>query len=801
MVKDKSSLLSLKEKSSMVVGHQTMSTLPIPEKGIEPIIMSDGPNGLRVEDPNGDSLNNISKAQPATCFPVGVTLASSWNLDLANKMGAAIGEEALHYGINVVLGPAVNIQRNPLCGRNFEYLSEDPFLAGKVGVELTKGIQSKGVGACIKHFACNNNEKYRFVGDSVVDQRAIHEIYLKPFEMIVKEADPRAIMTAYNKINGIFCSENKWLLEDELRQSWGFNGLVMTDWGGMVHRDVALNNGCDLEMPGMTDYNIKLVYDAVKNGTVKEETLNKSVQRLINLKERTNIKEHKEADFKAHYDLALQIALEGAVLLKNDDHLLPLSKDKKYLVIGGLFETMRYQGSGSSLLNPMVIKDHKKSFEEKGITYDFVMGYEESETEPNEKLELEALEKAKEFDTIIFYGGLNDYVESEGYDRDDMKIPNNQLSLLDKLSKLGKKIAVVFFNGSPVELPFIDGVNAILDMMLPGEAGGEATTKLLFGEASPSGKLSQTWPISYGDVPFGNEFASSPYELYKESIFVGYRFYNTINKEVRFPFGYGLSYSSFDYSSLTVKEEKQGIRVSFVVKNTGHFESKEIAQIYVCKKNSSIIRPVSELKGFEKVNLKPNEEKEIEVFISFDLLSIYTDGFKVEGGTYSLFVGSSSLDIKLESTFIVKGETLSKTTYDEIYSSFLRNKEMNKESFEMVINRKIPEYKFDSRPYTLETPIGEFNTFFGKIFKNAVCGVGMKQYKKAKKIKDPLLREREKKAGLFVAKLMPNNSLRSLSFSSSGMFKYPLAEGILEMANGHLFRGIKKMTKKYKIKE
>ena len=799
---DKKIELTLKEKCSLLVGHKTMETLAIPEKGVEEVTMSDGPNGLRIENLNGDSLNNVSKTQPATCFPVGVTLASTWNLELANKMGSAIGEEALHYGINVVLGPAVNIQRNPLCGRNFEYLSEDPVLAGKIGAELVEGIQSQGVGACVKHFACNSNEKYRYVGESIVDERALNEIYLKPFEIITRESDPRAIMTAYNQVNGAFCSENRYLIEEKLRNSWGFSGLVMTDWGGIVHRDIALENGCDLEMPGMNDYNIKVLYDAVKNGSLKEETLDKSVQRLVGLKERTRIKERKQADFESHYNLALQIALEGAVLLKNKDNLLPLTLDKKYLVIGGLFDSMKYQGGGSSLLNPIIIKTHKEAFKDKGINYDFVMGYLENELTPNAKLEQEALDKAKEYDTILFYGGLNDYVESEGFDREDMKLPSNQLSLLDKLTKLGKKIVVVLFNGGPVELPFENEVDSILDMLLPGEAGGEATTKLLFGEASPSGKLSQSWPIRYEDIPFANEYVSSPYELYKESIFVGYRYYETINKAVRYPFGYGLSYTSFEYKDLKVKEEKEGILVSFKVKNIGKFEGKETAQIYFSKKDSEIVRPSLELKGFNKVNLMPNEEKEVQVFVKLEYLKSYSiNSFELEDGNYEVLVGSNAHDIHLKGSINVKGEKLPNTLNDDIYRSFLNTSEMSKETFEKVVSRKIEDYKFGSRPYTLETPIGEFNTFFGKIFKNYVVGTGNKRYKKANKIEDPLVRERERKAGVFIAKLMSNNSLRSLSFSSGGLFDYPLAEGILELSNGHLFCGLKKMHKKYKIEE
>ena len=802
MANNKLESLTLKEKASLLVGYKNMSTLPIPEKGVEPVILSDGPNGLRIEDLNGDSLSNISNTKPSTCFPTGITLASTWNTDLIRQMGEAMGKESIHYGINVILGPAVNILRNPLCGRNFEYLSEDPLLSGYIGASLTNGIQSQGIGACIKHYACNNNEKYRFVGDSILDQRALHEIYLKPFELIVKDANPRSIMTAYNQVNGVFASENEYLLEEMLRKSWGFDGVVMTDWGAIVHRDIALNHGCDLEMPGMNDYGIKLIYDGVKNGIIKEDTLNKSVQRILDLKQRTYIKEQKPADFEAHYQLALDIALEGAVLLKNKNNILPLSKYQKVLVVGGLFDSMRYQGAGSSLLNPMIVKDHKTAFNDYGVNYDFSLGYKENELEPDIILESDTVEKAKLYDTIIFFGGLNDYVESEGFDRDDLTIPNNQLSLLNKLTKLNKQIIVVLFGGSPVELPFIDGVDAILDMQLPGEACGEATVKLLYGEENPSGKLTQTWPLSYNDVPFGDEFTSNPYELYKESIFVGYRYYNTVKKDVLFPFGYGLSYTSFEYSDLTIKQEKNGVFAKILVKNTGKVKGKEIVQLYISKPDSNIIRPVLELKGFTKVELEPNEQKEVEISVPYEVLKVYVDdAFRLEEGEYQIHIGMSSSDIKLSSSINIKGEVLKRSQYDDIYSDFLKTSLMNKETFEKVIGRQIPDYKFGVRPYTAETPIGEFKGFFGSLFKKIAINQGLKQIKKAKKIKDPLLREREIKAGIFVARLMPNNSLRSLSFSSAGMLKYSQVQAILQLVNNHPIRAIKELRKKYEIKE
>ena len=557
---------------------------------------------------------------------------------------------------------------------------------------------------------------------------------------------------------------------------------------------------CDLEMPGVCDYNVKLIYDGVKNGTIPEEVVDQSVQRLIDCKERTTTK-RVPADLKAHYQLALQIALEGAVLLKNDN-TLPLSKNNKYLVIGGLFDLIRYQGGGSSMINPAMVKDHKQAFNDYGVNYEFIQGYIQSESEVNDKLEKDALEKAKDYDTILFYGGLNDYVESEGYDGEDLTIPYNQISLLEKITQLGKKVVVVLFGGSPMELPFFDKVNAILDMQLPGEAGGEATTKLLFGDSNPCGKLSQTWPYQYSDIPFGNEFTSSLYELYKESIFVGYRYYSTVKKEVRFPFGYGLSYTSFEYSKLSVKQEKDGVFASFLVKNTGKVKGKEIAQLYFGKADSKIVRPAIELKGFSKVELNPGEEKEVSIFVKKDLLGVWiNDGFVIEDGEYQIFVGDSSSDLPLQSSVVVKGEQLQSSFYDEVYQQFLKSHELNKQDFEKIIDRVIPEYIFSKKPYTFETPIGELKGFFGGIIRHSICGVGKKYYRRSLRIKDPIERERQKKGAIFAMKLIPNNSLRSLTFSSSGMFNYSLAQGVLELCNGHLIRGIKVMRKKYKIEE
>lgn len=792
------SSLSLEEKCRLLSGHDTMRTFPIEEKGIRALTMSDGPHGLRKQLPDGDSLSGISKTLPSTCFPTGITLASSFNEELLYKVGKAIGEECVDNNVNVILGPAFNIQRNPLCGRNFEYYSEDPLLAGKLASCFINGVQSNGVGACIKHYACNSNEKYRFMGDSIVDKRALHEIYLKGFEIAVKESKPYAAMTAYNQVNGVFCSENDYLLNKCLRDNWGFDGLAMTDWGGLKDKTNAINNGLSLVMPGMDEYHIKKLYDSVKSGKINISKVDRAVKELLLILQRTENPVRNDCDYKKHYELAVKAAIEGSVLLKKGS--LPLKSSEHYLVIGDLFRRMRYQGSGSSLLNPYLLKSHEEYFNESHIDYEFVRGYNESELVTDKVLYNEAINKAKDYNgTILFYGGQNDYVESEGFDRENMVLPANQTELLNELIRLNKKIVFVLFGGSPVELPFLNDVDALLNMNLAGEGEGEATTKILFGEASPQGRLPQSWIKHYDDVPFGKEYTSSPKELYKESIFVGYRNYTSRNITLKFPFGYGLSYSDFKYDNYKVTTDKNSIIVSLDITNIGDYDDSEVIQIYVSKPDSSIVRPAKELKGFKKVFLCKNETKTVQISIPFADLAIYhIDRYVVEDGEYIIHIAKNVNEDLCSNKVNVKGEKLVPSRYDKIYKEYLINAELSKEQFEEVMGHKIPDYVFNKRPYTIETPIGEFKTWFGKIFARSVTNVGYKQYKAALKLPDGPEKEREKKAGLFVYKLMPNNSLRSLANSSSGLFPYKLALGILELTNNHFIKGIKIIMKKEK---
>ena len=537
--------LTLEEKTALVAGTNFMFTNPVPRLGIPSIRTSDGPHGLRVQKEGGD--NGVNGSEPATAFPTAACTASGWNPENTYKMGEAMAEECLHYGVSVLLGPALNIKRNPLCGRNFEYFSEDPYLAGKMAAGEVKGVQSKGVGVAAKHFALNGAENFRFMGDSVCDMRTIREIYLKPFEIVVKESKPHTLMCAYNKINGTYCCENEWLLNGVLRGEWGFDGLVMSDWGATHDRVKGVAAGLDLEMPGDTAICRKWITDAVKSGALKEEDLDKAVENVLRLVERyENNPKGVEVDWKAHNARSAEIAEDCAVLLKNDG-ALPLDKNEKLLVAGDLFGKMRYQGAGSSMINSTFITSPQNAFDRAGVDYVFRRGYAENKLESDEKLIAEALDAAKDFESVLVFAGLTDYVESEGAERENMRLPENQLALIDALIKAGKKVTIVLYGGSPVELPFAEKVSAILDMYLPGQNGGTATYNLLFGIKSPCGKLAETWVKEYADIPFGDAYSKTLNEIYKESVFAGYRYYLTANKEVRYPFGYGLSYTTFQY--------------------------------------------------------------------------------------------------------------------------------------------------------------------------------------------------------------------------------------------------------------
>ena len=787
--------LTREEKAALVAGTDFMYTNPIPRLGIPSVRMSDGPHGLRVQSTNGD--NGVSGSEPATCFPTAATTASSWNPENTYKMGKAIGKEAKHYGVNVVLGPAVNIKRNPLGGRCFEYFSEDPYLAGMMGTAEVKGIQSEGIGVSVKHFALNNSENYRFMGNSIADMRAIREIYLKPFATIVKESDPETIMCAYNKINGMYCSENKWLLTDVLRNDWGFTGLVMTDWGATHDRLHMLEAGLDLEMPGDTPICRKWIMDGLESGALDEAVLDEAVKNVLRLVAKHESQKQETADFKAHHALAKEIALDSAVLLKNGG-MLPLDREKSYFVCGELFEKARYQGSGSSLIRPTYLSTPKSAFDDAQVNYTYSKGYRENETERDEALVAEAVEAAKHHDEVLVFAGLTDYVESEGFDRKDMRLCDNQLALIEALIGAGKKITVVLYGGSPVELPFADGVNAILDMYLPGQNGGEAMRALLFGEANPAGRLAETWPMVYGDVPFGERFSKGKNEIYKESIFVGYRYYLTAGKRVRYPFGYGLSYTDFAYGDLSMKEENGAYTVSCTVTNTGDRDGAEVVQLYVAAPAKEVFHPQRELKGFCKIYLKAGESARAEITVDRDDLrywNIAENDYALENGIYRFEICSDCETVCLSVNADIRGDD-AKAPYTEEVLDIYKNAELEKVTdcvFEALAGAKLPTEPAKT-PIHIESRFSDMqSTAMGKLLYNSVLTVAKIAMMKAKRMPEGVERDNKIKGAIMLYNILDSNSLVSMSMCSGGHFSYHMAEGFADMANGKWISGVKKM--------
>ncbi len=780
------------EKAAIVAGTDFMYTNPISRLGIPSVCMADGPHGLRKQ--TGAQDNGISQSEPATAFPTAVTTASSWNTDNARKIGEAIGKECNNYGVSILLGPGVNIKRNPLCGRSFEYFSEDPLLAGEMGAAEVCGVQSQGVGVSVKHFALNNSENFRFMGNSIVDMRAIREIYLRAFERIVKKAKPTSLMCAYNQINGTYCSENKWLLTDILRKEWNFDGAVMTDWGAMHDRVASLKSGLDLEMPGDTAICRKWIMDGLQESTLTQSELDAAVRNVLTLVDRVQKNgEYAKADFESNHILAGEIAEDCAVLLKNDC-ALPLSKTDKLLVVGDLFEKMRYQGAGSSMINPTRVTTPKNAFDEKKTDYTFCRGYAENKIEPDDTMIAEAVTKSADFDKVLIFAGLTDYVESEGGDRENMHLPNNQLALIEKMIKTGKQITVVLFGGSVIELPFADKVNAILHMFLPGQNGGSACANLLFGDKTPSGKLAETWVESYADVPFGDKFGKSINEVYKESIYVGYRYYQTAHKKVRYPFGYGLSYTEFAYKNMVVKDNGDFVTVTAEIQNIGEYDGAEVVELYVKAPKSDIFKPEKELRGFAKVYLKKGESKTAEITFERSELAYFDikeNRFIVEDGEYEILLCSDVETVKLSEKLTISGEKAVSPYSDEaakVYSNANMSAVTDK-LFENVSGLTIPPEP-PTKPITLESRFTNLrSSFMGKILFSAVLGVANKQKKRAEKLPEGTEKDNCTKGAMFLSKVLESNSLISMSMCAGTTFPYNFAEGFMHLSNGHIFRG------------
>ena len=656
--------MTLEEKAGMCSGKDFWHLKGVERLGIPEVMVSDGPHGLRKQAEEADHLG-LNESIKAVCFPTACATACSFDRDLLEEMGERIGDECQAEDLSVILGPAVNIKRSPLCGRNFEYFSEDPYLASQMAAAHIKGVQSKNVGTSIKHFAANNQEHRRMSCSSEIDERTLREIYLAAFETAIKEAKPDTVMCSYNRINGEFASENHWLLTEVLRDQWGFEGYVMSDWGAVNDRVKGLKAGLELEMPGSGGNTDKEIVEAVKNGELEESVLDRAVERILNIVFKfTDNRQEGKFDLEEDHKLAAKIAGESMVLLKNEG-VLPLpAQGKKIAFIGKFAETPRFQGGGSSHINSFKITSALEAVKEVAeVTY--AQGYDVKEDVIDQAMLNQAVETAKEADVAVIFAGLPDAFESEGYDRTHMRMPDCQNTLISEIAKVQENVVVVLHNGSPVEMPWADQVKGILEAYLCGQAVGQAEVDILFGKVNPSGKLAETIPYKLSDNPSYLNFPGDGQKVeYKEGVFVGYRYYDTKEMPVRYPFGYGLSYTTFEYSDLQLSSDKikdtDKLKVTLKVKNTGNRAGKEIVQLYVADKTGAASRPVKELKNFVKVELQPQEEKTVEMELdkrSFAWYNTDIHDWYAASGEYEILAAASSRDIRLKKTVYVESTT------------------------------------------------------------------------------------------------------------------------------------------------
>ena len=763
--------MTLEDKIALCSGENFWETKKYEKYGIPSLFMCDGPHGLRKQEDVADMLG-VNESRKATCFPAEVTTAGSWDAELLAEIGAAIGEEAKEQGVGLVLGPGANLKRNPLCGRNFEYFSEDPYLAGKLAAGFIRGAEAQGSSTSLKHFAVNSQEKSRFTSDSVLDERTLRELYLTAFEIAVKEGKPSTVMCAYPKLNGVHCSDNKRLLTDILRTEWGFSGMVVTDWGAMNDRIEGFWAGCDLNMPGGSDYMEKEALQAVKNGSLPVSCIDDSARRVLKLVFRAaeTLKATASCDYEAHHALAKRAAAEGAVLLKNEGGILPLKQDAKVAVIGAMAKNLRYQGAGSSHINPTGLSQpldflpdavYAPGCDDRGDTTDALLE--------------EARAAAEQAEVAVIFAGLPDRYESEGFDRDDMKLPVGHLRMIEAAVSANPNTVVVLLCGSAVECPWADRVKAVLYMGLPGQAGGEAIAELLYGCVNPSGKLAESWPFTYGDVPSSEVYGKTADALYQEGVYVGYRYYDRAGVPVRWPFGYGLSYTEFDYSSLTVN----GDTVSVAVKNTGSFAGAEVVQLYIGAPQDGLHRPLRELKGFQKVFLQPGESRTLTFTLTDRSFAVWQDGWKIPAGTYTVCVGGLTASIEKS------GETLPIPAWQGGSWYERCTGKPNQTDWEAMLGRTYTPPALKKGSFTMDNTVMEMKDYslIMKIMFKAVEATVAKGYGGKRDYENPNFRmQMASSAGAPIRSMM-----------ISGGMKGGVLPGMLEMANGHFFRGIRKM--------
>lgn len=785
--------MSLEEKIAFCSGASFWKTKAFDKYGIPELVMSDGPHGLRKQAGEEDHLG-LNASVATTCFPTASAVAATWDVSLVYEMGKALGEEAVKENVNIILGPGVNMKRNPLCGRNFEYFSEDPFLSGKLASAWIQGVQSKGIGVSLKHFALNNQEFKRMSTNVLVDERALREYYLPAFEIAVKEAVPVTLMCAYNKIEGVYCSDSKRLLTDILREDWGFDGAVITDWGAMNDRIEAFKAGLDLEMPGSKGHFDKEVKQSVETGRLDESYVDKSVDRLLTLIDKTIIKSKTDIPpdlYEKHHQLARKIAAASGVLLKNENRILPFSKNVEITLIGKLAEIPRYQGTGSSMVNATKVESLLKGISEYTDNVHYLEGYSINDTD-NETLIKEAIEAAKTAKKVVLSVGLTDIYESEAFDREHLRLPENQIKLIEAVTKVNNEVVIVMAGGSCVEMPWADKIKAILHMQLSGQAGGLAAADLLFGEENPSGKLAETYPFEYEDV-INSTYYRKPAKqaAYFESMYCGYRYFESAKVPVRYPFGFGLSYTEFKYSSLEIlKDGKYNMEVTAYIENTGEFDGAEVAQLYVTPSTGGVYRPVKELKDFTKVWLKCGEKKKVTFQLdkrSFATYDVESKAWIVEKGTYILKIGASCTDIRLESKVELDGNIPVKSNCSDWYYSL---KGIPKKQDFVSIYKDYLDYIPQMKgTYDMTSSIKEMKetSLLCKIMYKVMEKIVAKNNGGKVDYSDSNFR--------MVMDSAADNPMKSMPLFSPESMPVELAKFFVDAANGHFFKGLGKLIK------
>ncbi len=785
--------LTLKEKVRLINGVGMWHTYDCNGK-LQSIMMTDGPHGLRKQEIEKLGQNDNSK--PATCFPTESAIACSWNKKMVEKMARTIAQEALAEKVSIVLGCGVNMKRSPLCGRNFEYFSEDPFLAGTLAIAYINAMQEMGVGTSLKHFAANNQETHRQTANSEVDERALREIYLYAFEMAVKNAKPLTVMASYNRINGVYACENKRLLNDILRDEWGYQGTVISDWGAAVDIPKCLAAGMDLEMPDCNGIHTGMVEDAIQNKMLDMKHLDRAVE---NVNKMLNVKSDKNTeciiDYDKHHEIAEELELESAVLLKNDG-FYPI-EEKEIIVIGDLAEHMRFQGGGSSHINPTKCINAIESLKKLGINVIYKKGYDSKNDKVNTKLEKEAIAAAKKGLPIIFFCGLTQTSEGEGYDRNTLSLPYNQLHLFERIYQVNHDIGMVTFGGSAFVLPCVTKVRAVLHMYLGGQAVGEACAKLLLGKVNPSGKLAETFPASLESVPSYLYFGKNSDDVeYRESIYIGYRYYDKYEKKVLFPFGHGLSYTTFTYKDLKISKQKYSgkeLVVTFSIVNSGDQDGKEIVQLYVKNPDCNYLRAVKELKGYEKVDLKPLEEKEVTITLderSFSIYDVESARYIMPSGNYQILIGASSRDIRLVGEIEVEGVEYDKDDRILLKDYFSKTEDIfqiSREQFQILYGKELSQFdKANKGEFTIYDCLQKLrhHSFLAKgllLLSNVI----VRFIYPFKSLKDPEV--------MMTKKGIREGTLDSVICQGGGIIPYKMAQAIVLSANGEHGKAIKKI--------